>query len=184
MQRGFYFDQSRCTGCHACAIACRDWHDIDDSVVSWRRVVGLERGAYPGVEVSYISLSCTHCEQPACMAVCPVGAIRKRPDGEMAVDREACLGGDACGACRSACPFGIPQFGNTPNPKMQMCTLCPDRLAEGRKPVCVDACPMRALDCGPMDELRKKYGDCSEVRGFVRSESTRPAIIFKPRYPG
>jgi anaerobic dimethyl sulfoxide reductase subunit B (iron-sulfur subunit) len=101
----------------------------------------------------------------------------------MAVDRDQCLGGDACGACRRACPYDAPQFGSGPNPTMQLCTLCPDRLAEGKKPVCVDACPKRALDCGPLDALRRTYGDCRDVRGFAGSQSTRPAIIFKARYP-
>jgi anaerobic dimethyl sulfoxide reductase subunit B (iron-sulfur subunit) len=28
MQVGFYFDQTRCIGCNACRVACKDWHDI------------------------------------------------------------------------------------------------------------------------------------------------------------
>ena len=51
MQIGFYFDQSRCTGCYACEIACRDWHDIQDTRVKWRRVSATEQGAYPGCAV-------------------------------------------------------------------------------------------------------------------------------------
>jgi len=184
MQLAFYFDQSRCTGCHACTVACRDWHDVEDTAVVWRRVTARESGMYPDVRLSYISLSCCHCTEPACAAVCPAGAIVKRPeDGVMTVDREACLGGTACGACRQACPYEVPQFSQNPaDDKMQLCTFCLDRLAEGKKPACVDACPMRALDFGPLDELRKKYGNEREAPGFSFSAATKPSIMMKPRY--
>jgi len=183
MQMGFYFDQSRCTGCYACTVACNDWHDIQDGAVCWRRVIGLEQGAFPDVFVAYVSLSCNHCEDPACARACPAGAISKRAaDGIMVVDRLACLGSQACGMfCREACPYGVPQFGSEANAKMQLCTFCLDRLAAGRKPACVDACPMRALDCGSVAELAEKYGDCRTAAGFVYSPKTRPAIIIKPR---
>ena len=44
MQLGFYFDQSRCSNCLTCVVACKDWHDIPAGPVSWRRVVTLEEG--------------------------------------------------------------------------------------------------------------------------------------------
>lgn len=37
-QVGFYFDQTRCTGCYTCAVACKDWHDIDAGPVNWMQV--------------------------------------------------------------------------------------------------------------------------------------------------
>ena len=183
MQIGFYFDQSRCTGCYACVIACRDRNDIQDTHVSWRSIVETETGAYPGVQLSYVSLSCCHCEDPACAQACPVSAIAKRPeDGLMTVDREACLGGDACGACKKACPYSVPQFSARGDDKMQMCIFCLDRLTAGKDPACVAACPLYALDAGPMDELIKKYGAVKEIQGFTCSAKTKPSIIFKPRY--
>jgi len=183
MQMAFYFDQSRCTGCYACVIACRDKNDIQDTHVSWRSVVETETGSYPGVLLSYVSLSCCHCAEPACVQVCPVSAIAKRAeDGIMTVDREACLGGDACGACKEACPYSVPQFSSRGDDKMQMCTFCIDRLAEGKQPACVAACPLYALDAGPVDELTKKYGAVKDIQGFACSAATKPSIIFKPRY--
>jgi len=183
MQRGFYFDQSRCTGCCACEIACRDGHGIQDSFVKWRRVTATELGFYPDVQLSYMSLSCLHCEKPACRSACPADAIHKREsDGTMLVDADTCLGADACGACRAACPYNVPQFGPGPDAKMQLCTMCHDRLEAGKLPVCVAACPMRALDCGDMEELQKKYGAGRETRGFSFSVLTNPSIVIKPRY--
>ncbi len=184
VQFGFYFDQSRCTGCYACSIACKDWHDIQDNRVQWRSVITHERGRYPEVYLSYVSLSCNHCKQPACAAACPASAIMKREqDGIMHVDQEQCLGSQSCSLfCKEACPYDIPQFAQDENAKMQMCTLCTERLAKQKNPVCVDACPMRALDFGLLEELQEKYGQIKEVEGFRYSAETQPSIIFKPRY--
>jgi anaerobic dimethyl sulfoxide reductase subunit B (iron-sulfur subunit) len=184
MQIAFYFDQSRCTGCYTCSISCKDWHNISDPSVHWRSIIPLEKGSYPDVTLSYVSLSCNHCEEPACAKACPVNAITKREeDGVVTVDREGCLGNNACAMlCKKACPYSVPQFGVEEEAKMQMCNLCPDRLVENKKPICVTACPMRALDAGPIDVLKEKYGDLKEVEGFTYSKKTRPSIIFKPRY--
>jgi len=183
-QWGFYFDQSRCVGCHACTIACKDWHDIVAGSVQWRRVTSRERGAYPKVFLSYLSLSCCHCEKPACAKACPAAAISKREeDGIVVVNREACLGNAACDTrCKRACPYSIPQFGEEEGARMQMCTFCLDRVVQKKKPICVDACPMRALDAGPLVALRADYGEVRHVEGFTCAQTTQPSIIFKPRY--
>jgi len=92
------------------------------------------------------------------------------------------LGIGSCdGACRAACPYDTPQFGTEPDAKMQMCDLCWDRWAEGKKPICVEACPMRALDAGPLDELESRYGRTKEMVGFTFSEVSKPSIVFKTR---
>jgi NADPH-dependent glutamate synthase beta subunit-like oxidoreductase len=83
--------------------------------------------------------------------------------------------------CKDVCPYDVPQFGCEENTKMQKCNLCLDRLAVGKKPACVDACPMRALDAGPIEKLKAKYGDIREAEGFVYSEKLMPSIIFKPK---
>ena len=184
MQMGLYFDQSRCTGCYACSVACKDWNDIPAGPVHYRKVTSMEKGKYPDVRLEYLSLSCNHCEKPYCAGACPVQAISKREeDGIMVVDRETCLGPDVCGSpCKSACPYQAPQFGSEENPKMQMCHFCLDRVKADKKPACVAACPVRALDSGPLDELKAKYGETKNVDGFTYSEETRPSLIIKPRY--
>ncbi|UCC59478.1 MAG: 4Fe-4S dicluster domain-containing protein, partial [Dehalococcoidia bacterium] len=152
MQMGFYFDQTRCTGCYTCIVACKDWHDVPAGPASWRRVATIEEGEFPDLFVAFYTSSCYHCAEPACVAACPAGAITKRQeDGVVLVDREKCLGKDQCDLCLQACTYKAPQFGAEPNAKMQMCNLCPDRLEEGKKPICVAGCPMRALDAGPID---------------------------------
>lgn len=181
MQLGFYFNQTRCTGCFTCTVACKDWHDIPAGPAAWRRVLTLEKGDYPDVFVTSVSTACYHCAKPMCVAVCPTGAITKRPqDGVVVVDREKCLGNDKCTACVKACPYDAPQFGAEPGAKMQKCNLCVERFSEGKRPICVESCPMEALDAGPMDILRKKYGIVEEAEG-VFNRQCEPSIIFKPR---
>ena len=181
MQLGFYFDQSRCIGCFACVVACKDWHDIQDKELNWIKLLTLENGKYPDVSVNFLVLNCYHCAKPACMEACPVGAIRKRAeDGIVLIDREQCTGINACGLCREACPYRIPQFGSETNAKAEMCHFCSDRWAEKRKPVCVEACPVEALDAGAFDELQAKYGSTQVAVGFDYVTKLQPSVIFGP----
>ncbi len=89
MNLGFYFDQTRCTGCFTCAVACKDWHDISAGPASRRQVYTMETGSFPDVAVAFLTTSCYHCARPSCTGACPVGALTKRPqDGIVVVDRE------------------------------------------------------------------------------------------------
>jgi anaerobic dimethyl sulfoxide reductase subunit B (iron-sulfur subunit) len=141
-----------------------------------------EEGRFPDLFVSFMIRCCYHCDEPECVEACPVQAIQKRKeDGVVLVDRESCIGKDNCNLCLDACLYGAPQFGDEENAKMQKCEFCIDRLAEGKNPICVDSCPMRALDAGPIDVLKARYGDITEAEGFVHSSKLRPSIIFKPK---
>lgn len=182
MQMGFYFDQTRCMGCYACVVACKDWHDVPAGPASWKRVITIEKGTYPDLFIAFFSTACYHCAEPDCIPACPVGAASKRKaDGVVVVDRQACLGKDNCDMCLRACPYNAPQFGAEDNAKVQKCDLCFERLAEKKKPICVDACPMRCLDAGPIEELQAKYGDIREAEGFAYSGKLVPSIVFKPK---
>ncbi|MFC1896295.1 4Fe-4S dicluster domain-containing protein [Thermodesulfobacteriota bacterium] len=183
MQMAFYFDQTRCTGCYACLIACKDWHDVELGPVDYMDVVYIEKGKYPTPYVAYMTTTCFHCAHPACASACPASAITKRvEDGIVVVDRELCLGKDDCSQpCKEACPFGMPRFGDEKNAKMQKCNFCLDRLVEGKDPICVAACLSRCLAAGPLDTLKAEYGDQREAVGFTYSEETKPSVIFKPK---
>ena len=83
--------------------------------------------------------------------------------------------------CRVVCPYSAPQFDVGEKPKMQMCNFCLDRWAEGKKPICVEACPMRALDAGSLEELKAKYGETQDATLFTYSPKVKPSIIFRPK---
>lgn len=180
-QMGFFFDQTRCTGCYACVVACKDWHDIPAGPVSWCRVTTTEEGVYPNVFLSSLVMHCLHCEEPACVDACPTNCITKRiEDGVVVVNQSECLGKESCGQqCLLACAYEVPQFRNEPDSKMERCDACVERLAEGKPPICVAACAMRALDFGLMDKLHRKYGTNVEAHSFRYDIKLRPSIVMK-----
>ena len=179
-QVGFYFDQTRCSGCFTCITACRQWHSLEYEVMNWRRVEAIEDGIFPHLKVSFLSLSCLHCENPLCASVCPTSAILKRQqDGIVLVDPGRCLGEKSCGLCRDRCPYRIPQFNPHHDFKMEKCNFCLDRLDQGKRPICADACPMHALDLGPLNALSKERGHGQEAEGFIFSQETLPSIVLK-----
>jgi anaerobic dimethyl sulfoxide reductase subunit B (iron-sulfur subunit) len=147
------------------------------------RVGYLEKGTFPHVSVGYMIFPCWHCLNPVCVPACPTGAILKRDaDGIVVVDSEACSGNEACDEkCLKACPYNAPQFGPERGAKMRKCNYCLDRFTQGKLPNCIEACPVRALDAGPLEELEKTYGTNRSAQGFTYSEKTRPAVIIKPK---
>lgn len=188
MEYAFYFDQSRCNGCLTCLIACKDWHEyaLKSEPANWIKINIIEKGKFPDLSVSFLFLTCLHCVHPPCIPACPVGAITKRKeDGIVVIDRRICLGIENCdGFCQAACPYKAPEFGSGPGAKIQKCDLCLDRWAQGKKPICIEACPMRALDAGPLEELKAKYGEIQAAEGFIDSEKVKPSIVFKLKRKG
>ena len=177
MQLGFFFDQTRCSGCYTCIAACRQWHH---SQADRRRVETFEEGEFPAVKVTFLSLSCLHCESPACVSACPTGALWKRKeDGIVLVNSEDCLGKADCGQCSLACPYGAIGFGV--DERVDKCDFCRRRMEAGEKPICVLACTTRALDFGPLEELRAAVGVRKDAKGFEYNAEVKPSIVFKPK---
>jgi len=84
--------------------------------------------------------------------------------------------------CRDVCPYNAPQFGAEEKSKMQKCDFCQDRWTENKKPICVDACPMYALDAGLLSDMENKYGSVKEAIGFEYSPEIVPSVVVKPRF--
>ena len=143
-------------------MACKEENKVAPGI-QWNKIRRIENVGKR--VINYYRVSCQHCEDPACMKVCPAKAISKGPHGEVLVDHKKCIG---CRMCLAACPYGAPLFnedGRTgyfgdkepllkPEPKAHQvrvpgkaehCTLCTHRLAEGRLPACVENCSTKAL---------------------------------------
>lgn len=144
----------------------------------YRHAKTFSVGKFPSVTAYSYSASCNHCESPACFSACPTGAIEKREDGAVVIDREACSGD---GSCTKACPYGIPQI--LPDGKAGKCDSCYLIREAGGKPACVAACPNRALDFGELDDLAKKYGpDCvSEIAILPSADTTKPSLLISAK---
>jgi anaerobic dimethyl sulfoxide reductase subunit B (iron-sulfur subunit) len=63
---------------------------------------------------------------------------------------------------------------------MSKCNLCYDKITSNQNPVCVDACPMRALDFGYIDELKEKYGSNRSIFPLYSPALTEPNIVIRP----
>ncbi len=176
---GFYFDQVRCVGCRTCQMACKDVNDLDVGVL-FRQVHTYETGKYPNASVFHYSGSCYHCENPACVASCPTGAMFVAEDGTVQIDVSLC-DGESCLNCVSACPYGQPKFVSSKN-TVGKCSACKSLRDKGKNPACVDACIMRALFFGDLDELEKQYGPgLVKELPMLPADTTGPSVAIKAK---
>lgn len=181
-QYGFYIDSSKCTGCKTCQLSCKDNKNLDVGV-NYRRIYEYAGGNWikngdtfrQDVYSYYLSISCNHCDEPACTKVCPSGAIHKRDDGFVVINEDVCIG---CKYCEMACPYGAPQF-NKEKGHMTKCDGCYERVSQKLEPICVGSCPLRALEFGPITQLREKYGNNADVAPLPSSLKTKPNIVIK-----
>lgn len=179
----FVFDGTRCTGCKTCALACKDAHNLDETV-SYRQVYEYEGGGWAQDETGawttdgftyYVSLACNHCAEPACTQVCPTGAMYRNELGFVTVDDRRCVG---CGYCALACPYHAPKVDRAAGHSVK-CDGCTERVAAGLEPVCVEACPQRALAFGELVELAQEWGDGEEFAPLPPFSCTRPMLIAR-----
>ena len=178
-QYGFLFDQSRCSGCHACAVACKNWNGLPPGPLKYLRIYEYEKGNFPNVRIHFQWIPCYHCEEPACVSNCPQDAIYKEEKyGAVLIDVEKC---DGCRICYDVCPYGAPVFESDEiGVKAQKCNMCVDRLELGELPVCVLSCPTRALDFGILSSLTERYGDRSDLEDMPSCLTTKPSVVVKP----
>ena len=179
---GLVIDLDTCVGCHACAVSCKEWNTSGHSApltdfnayqnhpdgVWLNRVHTYEAGQGPDSRTVHFPRSCLHCEQPACVTVCPTGASYKRAeDGIVLVNADICIG---CKLCSWACPYGAREFDEDEG-VMRKCTLCVDRIynenmpEQERVPACVAACPTKARHFGDLGDPGSAVSQLVAERG-------------------
>lgn len=179
---GVLVDTTACIGCRNCEWACKEAHNLpagdlrsyeDKSVFKQMRrpsssaltvVNQYEHEEHFNNPIN-LKVQCMHCDHPACVSACIVGAFSKKENGSVVWDTSKCIG---CRYCMVACPFQVPTFeyDKALDPDIRKCDFCFERTKEGKLPACVDICPVEALTYGPRSELIKiarekikKYSD-------------------------
>jgi formate dehydrogenase iron-sulfur subunit len=179
-------------GCRGCQVACKQWNDLPAEKTKFFAGTGgyqnpprLSANTYTLVGYTEISKGsdlkwvfakrqCMHCLEPACVSACPVGALKKMPEGPVVYEPEKCMG---CRYCMMACPFGVPTYEwSKAVPYIKKCKFCANRIGgewfdenlNGRamseeeilryklclgQPICIKTCSSGALKFGDRDEL-------------------------------
>jgi Fe-S-cluster-containing dehydrogenase component len=195
---GMVIDLKRCAGCNSCTVACRAEKGTPPGIL-YHRVEKYEAGKYPAARMQFRPIPCMHCEEPACLEVCPTGATYKRDDGIVLVDQKKCMG---CRYCVLACPYGARHYlrrvdnyygtaARTPYEMLKQkdldkgtavkCDFCVTRLEGGRLPACVETCPAQARHFGDLDDPRSEVSELIAVsRGTVLREElgTKPSVYY------
>ncbi|MBD3266505.1 4Fe-4S dicluster domain-containing protein [bacterium] len=169
---GCLVDTTLCIGCRECEKACNRANNLAPLPTEFN-----ERGVFedsrrpdpnhftvvnrfPGApsrerdhqENTYTKMQCMHCNDPACVSACIVGALQKTDRGAVTYDEDRCIG---CRYCLVACPFQIPsyEYNNALAPRVRKCEFCVERQEEGQIPACAAACPREAIVFGPRNKL-------------------------------
>lgn len=146
MRRVMVIDESRCVGCEACVLACKNENLVPEGAYrDW--VVQETRGRYPDLTLTIRSERCMHCTDAPCVSNCPTGASFFRGDGTVQVDRDKCTG---CRACMVSCPYDARYV--HPDGYVDKCTLCVHRLDAGKPTACQEICPTGAIVTGDADD--------------------------------
>ena len=199
---GIAINKTRCIGCQTCAHACKMQNNVP-SGMRWNRVLtegcDVEDGAlgeFPNLSRGYLPVAGQHCENPACLRVCPTGATYKDDKGRVEVDYEKCIG---CRMCMAACPYNARVF-NWNDPKrepdfnygdkdvpvrgkgvVEKCTLCKERTDRGEEPMCVKCCPVKARTFGDLDDPNSEISKLVVARKagvLLEEQGTRPQVHY------
>jgi Fe-S-cluster-containing dehydrogenase component len=148
--KAILFDASKCTGCRACQVACKNWNqrtytrtDNDGTYENplqltsqcWMRILFNEPEKRPASDAElwwhFTKYQCMHCTDATCVKVCPSGATKKYKVSDddpeawlVKTDPKQCIG---CNYCVATCPFQACRFDEAEKGIFR-CVMCFDRI--------------------------------------------------------
>ena len=135
-------------------------------------------GTFPRTRLAFRPMLCNHCEDPACVKHCPTHAMHKDAEtGLVLVDQDRCI---ACGYCTWTCPYGAPSMDDVHH-VMSKCTFCKDRISEGQKPFCAEACPANARVFGDLNDPESEPSKLLQQKKGVQylpEMGTNPSVYY------
>ncbi|PKN66479.1 MAG: 4Fe-4S ferredoxin [Deltaproteobacteria bacterium HGW-Deltaproteobacteria-15] len=168
-------DTSKCFDCKACMIACKVENAVPEGF--WRNWV-RHTGGLNGRRTHYQPGQCMQCDEPSCVAACPVGATWRRKDGLVVIDQTRCIG---CGNCVTACPYAA-RYRHPETRTADKCDFCAHRLKRGEEPACVETCPTKARVFGDLNDPQSRVSELIKLEKLVQVVSpvvdTKPAIYY------
>ena len=141
-------DITKCIGCRACQVACKQWNDKEGEPTELENALGFQNPATlsaktltlitsheivdetapGGLHFAFTMQRCLHCLEPACVSACPTTALFRQNDGVVSYESDPCIG---CRYCILACPWGVPTTDwDSLKPKIHKCTHCADRCGQ------------------------------------------------------
>ena len=190
-ERGWLIDITKCIGCRSCQVACKRWNERPSektefsadwtnppklSSKTWTMVAfHLDPDGKGGNKWRFVKRQCMHCLNPPCESVCPAKAIYTRHDGVNLTHYDRCFG---CHYCVISCPYGVRHYDLDAKSTVK-CTMCFDRIDNGKLPACVQACPALVMEFGTREEIvQKARARAKAIRGYVfGDEDPRPESI-------
>jgi len=203
---GMVIDLDRCTACQTCTISCRSENNIpfagpEESkkgrAIFWNEVIPIIEGEYPYIKANFIPRPCMHCDNPACIKVCPVKATYKNEEGLVAQIYNRCIG---CRLCMCACPYTARSFNwfhaewpkemkRYLNPEVSVrckgvvekCTFCVHRLRKVKEKARIEKKKLRDEDlvrlpacCQSCPANARYFGDLDDPESTVSKLSKSP----------
>lgn len=200
-------DLAKCRNARKCQSSCNKNHYITGEN-AWIKIYKMQDNEKSAPY--WQPTLCQHCDEPACVKVCPVDATFKRRDGIVLIDNNRCIG---CRFCMAACPYSVrvfnwsepwqgemaeqaeytPDYAGVPSQKgtVDKCDFCPHMIDKGELPHCVSACPNDVFSFGDLyeDTVTNGSGQSFKLSKLLKDRAgyrlmenlgTQPSVYYLP----
>ena len=169
-------DGDRCIDCKACMVACKVENDVPEGF--WRNWINTLGGQDGSRRTEFQPSQCMQCDNPSCVAACPVNATYKNGNGLVVIDQKTCIG---CANCITACPYKA-RYRDPEKRIADKCDFCQHRLNRGDEPACVVTCPTKTRVFGDLNDPASRVARMKQSEKLVRITAphvdTQPSIYY------